>query len=96
MRDSARLLSRVADVADSSATASYRLLPTISILGDIPRPLQPKFQACFPAGVIDISSGEVVVANPRADTVSREVLRHSEFEGKVELGRVRDHFICTL
>lgn len=27
--------------------------------------------------------------------MSREVLRHAEFEGKVRLGRVRDHFICT-
>ncbi|ORY45438.1 DNA-directed RNA polymerase [Leucosporidium creatinivorum] len=78
------------------ATASYRLLPTISVLDDIPPALQPKFQACFPSGVIDISSGQVVVANPRADTVSREVLRHPEFEGKVELGRVRDHFIFSI
>lgn len=76
------------------ATASYRLLPSISILDDIPLALLPKFQACFPAGVIEIFSGKAVVANARADTVSREVLRHPEFEGKVELGRVRDHFIC--
>jgi len=33
------------------------------------------------------------VANPMADTVSREVLRHPEFADKVRLGRVRDHFI---
>ena len=36
-----------------------------------------------------------MVANARADTVSREVLRHVEFEGKVALGRLRDHFLCT-
>ena len=35
-----------------------------------------------------------MIANARADTVSREVLRHVEFEGKVALGRVRDHFLC--
>jgi len=46
--------------------------------------------------VIDISSGEIVVANARKDTVTREVLRHSEFEDKVQLGRVRDHFLCKL
>lgn len=34
-----------------------------------------------------------VVANPMNDTVSREVLRHDEFNGKVKLGRVQDHFI---
>lgn len=30
----------------------------------------------------------------RLDTVSREVLRYKEFEGKVQLGRRRDHFLC--
>lgn len=79
------------------ATASYRLLPSIEILSPIPRELQPKFQACFPSGVISINSeGEAVVADARRDTVSREVLRHAEFEGKVRLGRVRDHFIFSL
>ncbi|GAA6041901.1 hypothetical protein JCM8097_000212 [Rhodosporidiobolus ruineniae] len=78
------------------ATASYRLLPHIQILSSIPPALHPKFQACFPAGVIDISRGRVEVADARRDTVSREVLRHPEFEGKVKLGRVRDHFIFNL
>jgi DNA-directed RNA polymerase I and III subunit RPAC1 len=32
--------------------------------------------------------------NVRKDTVSREVLRHPEFAGMVELSRVRDHFLC--
>ena len=30
----------------------------------------------------------------RKDSVSREVLRHPEFAGMVELSRVRDHFLC--
>ena len=34
------------------------------------------------------------ISNPRNDTVSREVLRHKEFEDLVELGRIRDFFIC--
>lgn len=37
---------------------------------------------------------EAKVTNPRKDTVSREVLRHKEFEDKVRLTRIRDHFIC--
>lgn len=37
-----------------------------------------------------------VVDNPMYDTVSREVLRHEEFEGKVKLGRKRDHFIFSI
>jgi len=78
----------------SLATASYRLLPSIEFLADIEPSLHPKLQACFPPGVIDISEGRVRVADARKDTVSREVLRHAEFEDKVRLGRVRDHFIC--
>ncbi|EQL01154.1 DNA-directed RNA polymerases I and III 40 kDa polypeptide [Ophiocordyceps sinensis CO18] len=30
------------------------------------------------------------------DTVSRECLRHAEFERKVKLGRRRDHFIFAI
>lgn len=82
-------------------TASYRLLPHI----DIPDPLAikeediPKFVQCFPKGVIGVrkhkrsDQEEVYVKDARKDTVSREVLRHAEFEGKVKLGRVRDHFL---
>ena len=36
---------------------------------------------------------KAVVRNTMKDTVSRECLRHDEFEGKVKLGRIRDHFI---
>ena len=39
---------------------------------------------------------KAVVSNPFKDTVSRECLRHEEFEGKVKLGRVRDHFIFNI
>jgi len=36
---------------------------------------------------------KAVVVNPMLDTVSRECLRHDEFNDKVKLGRKRDHFI---
>ena len=36
---------------------------------------------------------KAVVRDAFRDTVSRECLRHPEFEGKVKLGRRRDHFI---
>jgi DNA-directed RNA polymerase I and III subunit RPAC1 len=39
---------------------------------------------------------KAVVDDPMHDTVSREVLRHEEFEGKVKLGRKRDHFIFSI
>lgn len=39
---------------------------------------------------------KAVVVDPFKDTVSRECLRHEEFDGKVKLGRVRDHFIFNV
>ncbi|KAG0344553.1 DNA-directed RNA polymerases I and III subunit RPAC1 [Podila humilis] len=82
------------------ATASYRLLPEIVVDGEITGQDAIKFQSCFPAGVVDIVEENGVkkakVVNPRKDTVSREVLRHPEFEDRVKLRRVRDHFIFTI
>lgn len=94
------------------ATASYRLMPTITILKPILGKDAEKFARCFPRGVIGLETvtkkdaakkgsgyegheGEMkaVVKDPMKDTVSRECLRHEEFEGKVKLGRIRDHFI---
>ena len=40
-----------------------------------------------------VGEKKAVVKNPFMDMVSRECLRHEEFNGKVKLGRVRDHFI---
>ncbi|TPX64825.1 DNA-directed RNA polymerase [Spizellomyces sp. 'palustris'] len=83
------------------ATASYRLLPDIQILGPITGDSAHKFQKCFPKGVVEVEQNdrgepEAKVVNPRKDTVSREVLRHAEFEKKVRLTRVRDHFIFSI
>lgn len=80
------------------ATASYRLLPTIDIVGEpITGDLAKKFQKCFPPGVIDINKkDQAYVKDARKDTVSREVLRHEEFKGRVKLGRRRDHFIFNI
>ncbi|KAI5786382.1 putative DNA-directed RNA polymerase I and III subunit Rpc40 [Peziza echinospora] len=84
------------------ATASYRLLPLITIKKPIVGEDARFFQQCFPKGVIglekDAETGleKAVVEDARRDTVSREVLRHERFKGKVELGRVRDHFIYSI
>lgn len=75
------------------ATASYRLMPAINILQPITGDSARRFQKCFPSGVIGISKDTAYVKDARKDTVSREVLRHEEFNGKVQLGRIRDHFI---
>lgn len=82
------------------ATASYRLMPIIDILQPITGSDARKFARCFPRGVIGLrdTDGDVeaFVQDPMRDTVSRECLRHPEFEGKVKLGRRRDHFIFSV
>ncbi|KAI0315367.1 DNA-directed RNA polymerase [Amylostereum chailletii] len=82
------------------ATASYRILPQIFIKKPIPPHLAEKFQKCFSPGVIRVDPRTKKVSvdseNLRKDSVSREVLRHPEFEGCVELARVRDHFIFSI
>ncbi|PNS20398.1 DNA-directed RNA polymerases I and III subunit RPAC1 [Sphaceloma murrayae] len=84
------------------ATASYRLLPSIHIREPILGADAKKFARCFPRGVIeledDAESGQkkAVVKNTMKDTVSRECLRHDEFKDKVQLGRIRDHFIFSV
>lgn len=97
------------------ATASYRLMPTITITQPILGDDAKKFAGCFMDGVIGLEpvtrqearskesgyaghEGELkaVVKDPMRDTVSREVLRHPEFDGKVKLGRRRDHFIFSI
>ncbi|TPX16444.1 uncharacterized protein E0L32_003738 [Thyridium curvatum] len=96
-------------------TASYRLMPTITITKPILGTDAEKFAKCFPAGVIGLEqvtkkeaaqkgsgyeghAGEkkAVVRDPMKDTVSRECLRHAEFQDKVKLGRKRDHFIFSI
>ena len=76
-------------------------MPEISILKEITGKDAHKFAKCFPKGVVEIfkndnGQDEARVVNPRKDTVSREVLRHAEFKDKVELSRLRNHFIFTV
>lgn len=82
------------------ATASYRLMPLITLKEPITGKDAEKLQKMFSPGVIGLKkkNGEKVayVQDSRRDTVSREVLRHEEFKDKVELGRKRDHFIFNV
>ena len=43
-----------------------------------------------------VGEKKAVVMNTFKDTVSRECLRHEEFQEKVKLGRVQDHFIFSV
>lgn len=83
------------------ATASYRLHPLILLnpKKPIPRHLAKKFAGCFSPGVVKIGEDGVVSIDEfgmRKDSVSREVLRHEEFQGSVELRRIRDWFIFNV
>jgi len=83
-----------------TATASYRLLPMVILNPEKPVPpqLAEKFQKCFSPGVIRVDPRTKQVSvdanNMRKESMSREVYRHPEFEGCVQLARVRDHFLC--
>ncbi|XP_063047081.1 DNA-directed RNA polymerases I and III subunit RPAC1 [Engraulis encrasicolus] len=82
------------------ATASYRLLPEITLLQPVEGEKAERLKRCFSQGVIEVENkdGQQVarVANSRMDTCSREVLRHDDLKNLVKLGRVRDHFIFSV
>ncbi|XP_068088664.1 DNA-directed RNA polymerases I and III subunit RPAC1 [Hyperolius riggenbachi] len=82
------------------ATASYRLLPEITLLQPVEGDLAEKLQKCFSPGVIRVDevNGKKVacVENSRMDTCSREIFRHEELKNLVRMARVRDHFIFSI
>lgn len=82
------------------ATASYRLLPKVILKKEIPPHLADKFQNCFTKDVIKVDPRtkrvSVDESQARRETMSREVYRHPEFEGCVQLARVRDHFLFNI
>ncbi|KAI9575047.1 DNA-directed RNA polymerase [Boletus coccyginus] len=84
------------------ATASYRLLPEIILnpAKPVPPDLAEKFQKCFSPGVIRIHPRTKKISvdekSTRLESMSREVYRHPEFDGCVQLARVRDHFLFCI
>ncbi|KAF3842579.1 hypothetical protein F7725_024530 [Dissostichus mawsoni] len=82
------------------ATASYRLLPEITLLEPVEGEKAERLKRCFSRGVIDIENvngtNVAKVVNSRLDTCSREVIRHDDLKNVVKLARLRDHFIFTV
>ncbi|TBU07496.1 subunit RPAC1 of DNA-directed RNA polymerases I and III [Hamiltosporidium magnivora] len=80
--------------------ASYRLMPKILLLDDFYDQEALKLQNCFSKGVIGIEEVDgrlkAFVQNPRLESMSREVLRHKEFDNRIYLGRVFQHYIFTI
>ncbi|KAJ8308704.1 hypothetical protein KUTeg_013578 [Tegillarca granosa] len=82
------------------ATASYRLLPEITILRPVTGEMAERLQKCFSPGVIELENvngkKQAVVKHARKDTCSREVFRHDDLKDLVKLSRIRDHFIFSV
>lgn len=77
------------------ATASYRLLPEITLTREVRDSEATLLQSCFSPGVIGIGSdGKAYVKEARYDSCSRNVYRYDEIKDACVLSRVRDHFIC--
>ncbi|XP_077999650.1 DNA-directed RNA polymerases I and III subunit RPAC1-like [Glandiceps talaboti] len=82
------------------ATASYRLLPDITLTEPVKGERAERLAKCFSPGVIELKevNGETQaeVKNPRLDTCNREVFRHDDLKDCVKLSRVRNHFIFSI
>ncbi|KAL0819587.1 hypothetical protein ABMA28_007675 [Loxostege sticticalis] len=79
------------------ATASYRLLPEITLTREVTGGEATLLQSCFSPGVIGIDSeGRAFVQEARYDTCSRNVYRYDEIKDSVILSRIRDHFIFNV
>ncbi|XP_021495850.1 DNA-directed RNA polymerases I and III subunit RPAC1 isoform X1 [Meriones unguiculatus] len=82
------------------ATASYRLLPDITLLEPVEGEAAEELRRCFSPGVIEVQEvqGKKVarVANARLDTFSREIFRNEKLKKVVRLARVRDHYIFSV
>jgi DNA-directed RNA polymerases I and III subunit RPAC1 len=79
------------------ATASYRMLPEVTIKETVTGTRAQELVKLCPMGVFDIEdSGLAVVRRPRDCTMCRECIRKPEWNGVVELSRKRDHFIFSV
>lgn len=75
---------------------SYRLMPRIVLKSDVFGADAQELKSCFSPGVIEIVNDRAVVANPRLESMSREVLRHDKFADSVELLREPGWFCFTV
>lgn len=79
------------------STATYRLLPEITIKRPVKGDDAQTLQSCFSPGVIGIDSNDqAYVKDARYDTCSRNVFRYPHLADAVEVARIRDHFIFSV
>jgi DNA-directed RNA polymerase I and III subunit RPAC1 len=75
-------------------TASYRLMPDITFKTKIDGADAKKLKKTCPLGVFDIEDGVATVANARKCTMCRECIRDPKFTDTINLGKLKDHYIC--
>lgn len=84
------------------ATASYRLMPAITLKRRVFGADAKLLQKSFSPGVIELVENEkrgekeARVADPRYDSCSRNVFRHESLKNSVKLERIPDHFIFNV
>ncbi|KAK7255364.1 hypothetical protein RIF29_28773 [Crotalaria pallida] len=84
------------------ATAWYRMLPEVVLLKDVEDKLAEELKNKCPKDVFDIEDigggkRKATVKNPRDCTLCRECIRGGkEWEDRISLRRVKDHFIFTI
>ncbi|KAJ8903407.1 hypothetical protein NDN08_004515 [Rhodosorus marinus] len=79
------------------ATAFYRMLPQVELLKSIEGADAIELKDMCPSNCFDIEeSGKAVAVRPGQCTMCRECIRHGDWEEKIRLSRVRDHFIFSI
>ncbi|XP_034249654.1 DNA-directed RNA polymerases I and III subunit RPAC1 [Thrips palmi] len=83
------------------ATASYRLLPEITLTKDVEGELAERLQSCFSPGVIGLEDNghgkkRAKVKDARYDSCSRNVFRYEDLKDSVKMARVKDHYIFSV
>ncbi|KAF8413518.1 hypothetical protein HHK36_001508 [Tetracentron sinense] len=83
------------------STAWYRMLPEIVLLEEVEDEMAEELVKKCPVNVFDIEDvakgkKRAAVARPRACTLCRECIRGEDWDKRVALRRVKDHFIFTI
>ncbi|KAG0597410.1 hypothetical protein M758_UG335800 [Ceratodon purpureus] len=82
------------------ATARYRMLPEVNLMEEIQGKLAEELVQKCPVRVFDIedvgSVKKAKVARPRNCTLCRECVRGDGWDKRVQLTRVKNHFIFTI
>jgi len=85
-----------------SATAVFRLMPNIELFESIRNEDTDLLQKCFSPSVIEVvkqqtSSGETYrearVIDARYEACSRNFFRYEQLKNRVEITRIRNHYI---